>query len=188
MEIKDRKGTENQVAYHLSRLEADASTLTKPDITETFPNEQLFMLQHAQMLPQSGLPWYADFANYLVNGLLPPDLNHHQKKKFFHDVRNYQWNDPYLYKLSSDHVIRRCVPDEEIPQILHSCHAAAYGGHFSGHKPTVKVLQSDYYWPTVFKDAYEFVKCYERCQKTGNISQRHEMPLTNILKVEIFDI
>ena len=50
LKIKDMKMTENQVADHLSRLEVDASTLTKPNITETFPYEQLLMLQHAQML------------------------------------------------------------------------------------------------------------------------------------------
>ena len=47
------------------------------------------MLQHAHMLQQSGLPWYADFTNYLVSELLPPDLSY-QKKRFFHDVRSYQ--------------------------------------------------------------------------------------------------
>ena len=50
LEIKDRKGTENQVADHLSRLEADTSTLTRKDITETFPDEQLLAVQQAQML------------------------------------------------------------------------------------------------------------------------------------------
>ena len=38
-EIMDSKGTKNQVIYHLSRLEAEASTLTKQDITKTFPDE-----------------------------------------------------------------------------------------------------------------------------------------------------
>ena len=75
LEIKDRKGTENQVAYHLSRLEADTSTLTKQDITKTFPDEKLLVPQHAQMLQQLGSPWYADCANYLVSGLLLPELN-----------------------------------------------------------------------------------------------------------------
>ena len=50
LEIKDRKGTENQVANHLSRLEADTSTSTRRDITETFPDEQLLVVQQAQML------------------------------------------------------------------------------------------------------------------------------------------
>lgn len=44
MKIKDRKGTENQVADHLLRLEADTSTLTRNDIIETFPDEQLLVV------------------------------------------------------------------------------------------------------------------------------------------------
>ena len=85
-------------------------------------------------------------------------------------------------------MIRRCVSDEEIPHIPHSCHAAAYGEHFGGRRIVAKVLQSGYYWPTIFKDAYEFAKYYDMCQRAENISQRHEMPLTNILEVEIFDV
>ena len=38
-EIMDIKGTENQVTDHLSRLEVEASTLIKQDITKTFPGE-----------------------------------------------------------------------------------------------------------------------------------------------------
>ncbi|KAH9802215.1 hypothetical protein KPL71_001288 [Citrus sinensis] len=55
--VKDRKGTENQAADHLSRLEADTSTLTRKDIIETFPDEQLLVVQHAQILQQSESPW-----------------------------------------------------------------------------------------------------------------------------------
>ncbi|KAH9750406.1 hypothetical protein KPL71_013870 [Citrus sinensis] len=188
LEIKDRKRTENQVADHLSRLEADTSTLTRKGITETFPDEQLLVIQQSQMLQQLESPWYAGFANYLVNGLLPPELKFQEKKKFLHDVRSYQWDDPHLYKLCSDQVIRRCVAAEEIPQILESCHAAAYEGHFGGHRTAAKVMQSGYYWPTIFKDAYEFVKYCDRCQRTGNKTSRHEVPLTNILEVEVFDV
>ena len=76
LEINDRKETNNQVPDHLLRLEVDTSTLTKQDIIETFPDEQLLILQHTQMLQQFRLQWYANFANYLVSGLLPPDLNY----------------------------------------------------------------------------------------------------------------
>ena len=71
--------------------------------------------------------------------------------------------DPHLYKLYSDQVIRKCALEGEIPHILASCHAAAYGGHFGGHKTATKVVQSGYYWPTIFKDVYEFVKYCDRC-------------------------
>ena len=81
LKIKDRKGTENQVADHLSRLEADTGTLTRKNITETFPDEQLMVVQQAHMLQQSESPWYADFANYLVSGLLPPELRNSREKE-----------------------------------------------------------------------------------------------------------
>ena len=144
------------------------------------------MIQHAQMLLQLRFAWYAEFANYLVSELLPPNLAYQQKNRFFHDVRNYQWDDPHLDKLCSNHVIRKYILDEEISNIMQSYHVAAYGGHFSRHKTEVKVLQSSYYRSVIFKDAYEFVKYCDRCQRTGNISQKHEMPLTNILEVESF--
>ncbi|KAL5562245.1 hypothetical protein UlMin_031992 [Ulmus minor] len=66
LKIRDRKGTENQVADHLSRLGQNQENTEV--INETFPDEQLFVLT------QTKEPWYADFANFLVSGLLPPDL------------------------------------------------------------------------------------------------------------------
>ena len=186
LEIKDRNGTKNQVADHLSWLEANTSTLTRKGIIETFLDEQLLGIQQAQMLQQSRPLWYADFAKYLVSGMLPLELKFQEKKKFLYNKKSYQWDDPHLYKLCSDQVIRRCASEGEIHHILESCHAAAYGGHFGSHRTAAKVLQSGYYWPTIFKDVYEFVKCYDRCQRIGNITKRHEMPLTNILEVEVF--
>ena len=68
LEIKDRKGTENQVADHLSRLEPAEEGATTEIITEVFPDEQLFAATQAQ------IPWFADYANYLASGWLPPDM------------------------------------------------------------------------------------------------------------------
>lgn len=51
-----------------------------------------------------------------------------------------------------------------------------------------KVLQSCFILPSLFKDSIAFVKGCDRCQRLGTISRRHEMPLNNILEVEIFDI
>ncbi|XP_019173871.1 PREDICTED: uncharacterized protein LOC109169443 [Ipomoea nil] len=67
-------------------------------------------------------------------------------------------------------------------------HTLNCGGHFSGKKTASKVLQSGFYWPTLFKDAYEFCAKCDKCQRTGNISKRHEMPLSNILVVDLFDV
>ncbi|KAL5563687.1 hypothetical protein UlMin_033434 [Ulmus minor] len=124
LEIRDKKGTENQVADHLSRLEKNAKS--SEVINEKFPDERLFSISQTQG------PWYADFANFLVSGLLPPDLTSQRKKKFLHDVKFYHWDEPYLFKQCADQMIRRCISKEEMEPILQQCHASPYGGHFGG--------------------------------------------------------
>ena len=70
---------------------------------------------------------------------------------------------------------------------LIECHASPYGGHFSRERTAHKILQSGFYWPTLFRDCAEWVKLCDRCQKIGNISSRNEIPLKGIMVVQIFD-
>ncbi|XP_022872666.1 uncharacterized protein LOC111391647 [Olea europaea var. sylvestris] len=91
------------------------------------------------------------------------------------------------FRRGAGQIIRRCIPEEEVHEILEHCHSSAYAGHFGASKTAAKILQSGFYWPTLFRDTFEFVKRCDRYQRTGNISRRNEMPLNNILKVEIFD-
>ena len=85
-------------------------------------------------------------------------------------------------------IIKRCVPESEQGRILYECHASPYGGHFAGEKAAHKILQSGFYWPTIFKDYFEWVKLCDQCQRMGSISTRHEMPLQGILVVQLFDV
>ena len=50
------------------------------------------------------------------------------------------------------------------------------------------MLQSGFYWPTLFKDAIKYCKECLKCQAALNISKWDEMPLQTILEVEIFDL
>ena len=47
-------------------------------------------------------------------------------------------------------IIRRCVPEDEQSKILQEFHASSYGGHFTGDKTAHKILQSGFYWPTIY--------------------------------------
>jgi len=80
------------------------------------------------------------------------------------------------------------VPENKMERILHHCHAREVGGHFGATKTAAKVLQSEFYWPTLFKDAYTHVKACDACQRMENISRSNEVPLNNILEVELFDV
>jgi len=50
-----------------------------------------------------------------------------------------------------------------------------------------KVLQSEFFWPTLFKDAHHHVLKCDQCESMGEISRRNEIPLQNIMEVEVFD-
>ncbi|GJR29912.1 reverse transcriptase domain-containing protein [Tanacetum coccineum] len=125
-------------------------------------------------------PWFADFANYLVSDIIPKGMTYQQKNKFFSDLKHYLWEEPYLFKVYSDGMIRRCISGPETRTILDQCHHGPTGGHYGPNTTAKKVLDSRFYWPTIIKEAHTQVRLYEACQKTGNISKCDEMPLNNI--------
>ena len=178
VEIKDKKGVENVVADHLSRIIFSDSIEQSP-IPNNFLDEQLFSI--------SKLPWFADIANYLVTSNYPKQWGQQDKKKFLVEVRKFFWDDPYLFKYCPDQIIRRCVLDHEITNIISFCHSEACGGHFCSRKTAAKILQSGFYWPTLFNDTHDFCKSCDRCQRLGAISRRNMMPLNPILIIDIFD-
>ncbi|KAA3473569.1 Pol polyprotein [Gossypium australe] len=55
-------------------------------------------------------------------------------------------------------------------------------------RTTAKVLQSGFYWPSMFTDAHDFYQACDNCQRTKNLSKRYEKPLQNILEVKLFDV
>ena len=64
LEIKDKKGMENLVADHLSRLEGASDEV---QVNDDFPDEQLLAIEEKRVVP-----WFADYVNYLVAKVTPP--------------------------------------------------------------------------------------------------------------------
>ena len=179
LQIKDKKGVENVVADHLSRLTLAHDTHSAP-INDEFPEESLMQLEKA--------PWYAHIANFLTTGEIPVEWKGQDKKYFFAKIHSYYWEEPFLFKYCADQIIRKCVPEEEQQGILTHCHESACGGHFASQKTAMKVLQSGFYWPSLFKEAYQMCRVCDRCQRLGKLSRRHMMPLNPIIVVELFDV
>ncbi|GJY72445.1 reverse transcriptase domain-containing protein [Tanacetum coccineum] len=185
VEIRDKKGAENLAADHLSRLEnPHQNEFENKEITETFPLETLGSVA----LRDDSTPWFADFANYHAGNFIVKGMSSQQKNKFFKDVKHYFWDDPFLFKICADQVIRRCVSGQEAFDILKACHSGPTGGHYGANYTAKKIFDSGFYWPTIYKDAHDFVTRCDICQRQGKISQRDEMPQNSIQVCEIFDI
>ncbi|GJU67955.1 reverse transcriptase domain-containing protein [Tanacetum coccineum] len=127
IEIRDKKGVENLTADHLSRLENPyQEDHVGMEINENFPHESLNMIS---LHPDNEPPWFADIENYLVGNVLVKRMSSQQKKKFFKDIRHYFWDDPYLFRICADQIIRRCVDGQEAMDILQAFHNGPTGGH-----------------------------------------------------------
>nr|GFB04857.1 reverse transcriptase domain-containing protein [Tanacetum cinerariifolium] len=158
--VIDTRGAENYATDHLLRLENPYENVFDPkEINETFPLESLNKGMTSQ-----------------------------QKKKFFKDTRHYFWDDPYLFRTCADHIIRRCVAGKEAIDILNACHSGPIGGHYGANYTTKKVFDLGSYWPSIYKDAFELVKCCNSCQRQGKVSQKDEMPQNFIQICEFFDV
>ena len=80
LQIKDKKGVENVVADHLSRLTIAHDTHSPP-INDEFPEESLMQLEKA--------PWYAHIANFLTTGEIPTEWKGQDRKYFFAKIHSY---------------------------------------------------------------------------------------------------
>ncbi|GJX63573.1 reverse transcriptase domain-containing protein [Tanacetum coccineum] len=211
---RDKKGAENVAADHLSRLEnPHKNELERQNITESFPLESLgrfeevneinvndnvlnenenvvenVVLNNVNVLSDNTTPWFADLANYHAGNFVKKGMSSQQKRKIFKDAKHYYWDDPYLFKICADQVIRRCVFGKEANEILMACHNGPTGGHHSANYTARKVFDSGFFWPTIYKDAINLVKHCDACQRQGKISQRDEMPQNAIQVCEIFDL
>ncbi|GJY21057.1 reverse transcriptase domain-containing protein [Tanacetum coccineum] len=136
--IRDKKGTENLAADHLSRLEnPHKDVLENKDINENFPLETLGVIS------SGSTPWFADYANFHAGNFIVKGMSSQQKKKFFKDVKHYFWDDPYLFRICADQIIRRCVHGQEAFDILKACHEGPIGGHHGANLTAKKVFDAD---------------------------------------------
>jgi hypothetical protein len=133
VEIRDKKGVENIVANHLSRMNRGQDD--KKPIEDKMRDDHLY-----RVLDKKDT-WMIDIIRAIRK--MPLDhLDKNSQRRIISKSRKYFWDAPYLFKLCNDGVMRRCVPREERLEILRKCHSAEYGGHYSHFRtPSKSVVQ-----------------------------------------------
>ncbi|GJV08214.1 reverse transcriptase domain-containing protein [Tanacetum coccineum] len=138
--VIDPKGVENLAADHLSRLENPYENVLDPkEVNENFPLETLHMVTFRG---DSSTLWFANYANYHAGKFIVKGMSSQQKNKFFKDVKHYFWDDPFLFKICADQVIRRCVHGKEALNILETCHSGPIGGDHGANLTAKKVFDA----------------------------------------------
>ena len=102
--------------------------------------------------------WYADTVEFLMTQRLPEEWSKEERMKMRINSRHFMVLGYRLFRRGADGLLRRRVSTTEVPSILLACHYSACGGRFSGQLTGQKILRAGYFWPTLFKDAHDYVK------------------------------
>nr|GEW47167.1 reverse transcriptase domain-containing protein [Tanacetum cinerariifolium] len=150
--ILDKKGSENLAVAHLSRLEnPHQDVLENKDINENFPLETL------GSLTSHNTSWFADIVNFHVGNFIKKGLTSQQNKKFFKYMKHYFWDDPYLFRICADKIIRCYVHGQEAFEILKACHEGPSGGHLGANLTAKKVIDFMGPFPSSKRNKYILV-------------------------------
>ncbi|CAA7053408.1 unnamed protein product [Microthlaspi erraticum] len=164
IEVVDKKGVENGVADHLSRMRVEDMI----PINDSMPEEQLMAIMILKEM------------NFMVSGEVPSSFDAYKRKKFFKDARHYYWDEPYLYKRGPDSIYRRCIAEEDVQGVLEHCHGSAYGGHFATFKTATKNHHLSKIWHPkgcYFDGGSHFInKVFEKLMKSYGVKHKVATP------------
>ncbi len=92
-----------------------------------------------------------------------------------------------MYNSEKDGLLRHCVMQVKVSIVLEGCHANVYGRHFVDHAIGCKILMVGYWWPSLFKDLFNWVKHCDACQEVGKHLKFNSMILVPILSQTPFE-
>ena len=93
---------------------------------------------------------------FLTTQKFPEDWTKVERKIVRVNSRHFAILGNRLFRRGANELLRRCLSEVEVPTILEACHNSTYGGGFFGQK----VLRAGHFWPTLFKDSFDYK---ERC-------------------------
>ena len=162
---------------HLSRLLEEVGS---SPIDDSLRDDNLFLVI-------TKADWYAGIVKFLTTQQLTGNWTKETKRKVRVNSRHYAVIGHRLFTRGMDGILRRCVSEIEMSSMLSTCYNSACGGHFSGLLTSQKILRVGYFWPDLFKDAKEYVRKCDACQRYESNDLRIKMPLHVSLPLVLFE-
>eukprot|EP00253_Pinus_taeda_P016778 PITA_16778 len=143
-----------------------------PESSDTDPTEEINQISVTDSESQ-----YADLIFYLKNGYAPPNLSYKRKTAIRLKAKSFTIIDDVLFKKNYDSIFLRCLEKPEAQKVLQELHDGPAGGHFGADTTAHKIIHARYYWPTLFRDAHEYVRKCLNCQTSSGRQRKLAFPL-----------
>ena len=122
--------------------------------------------------------WMSLIMEYLQNGTLLEDKNEARRVQYRSSW--YLIQNGVLYKRGHVLPLLRCATEGEANYVMCEVHEGICGNHSGGRSLAKKILRAAYYWPTMERDAQEFVKKCDKCQRFSNVPRLPARELISI--------
>ena len=192
-----------QVSGRLARwlllfLEFDFKVIYKPSKTHGVADA---LSRNEGAEPATGIPdqttdallfsmqpdWIHPIIDYLQTGTFPPSMTKEACKRLAYRAIPFQLVQGKLYQRGKDSKLRQVISETQARMILQELHKGLnVGGHFSQDITICKVLDTRYWWPTLYKDTYDYCQTCHECQKTGGLPKSVSTKLITTLSAEPF--
>eukprot|EP00253_Pinus_taeda_P029433 PITA_29433 len=143
-----------------------------PESSDTGPTEEINQVSVTDSESQ-----YADLIFYLKNGYAPPNLSYKIKRAIRLKAKSFTIVDDVLFKKNYDSILLSCLEKTEAQKVLQELHDGLAGGHFGADTTAHKIIHAGYYWPTLFRDAHEYVGKCLNCQTSSGRQRTLAFPL-----------
>ncbi|XP_070045997.1 uncharacterized protein [Nicotiana tomentosiformis] len=103
-------------------------------------------------------PWYHDIKRFMKIKKYPEQASGDQKRTIRRLASGFFLSGEILYKRTPDLNLLRCVDTLEAEKIMNEVHSGVCGPHMNGYVLAKKILQAGYYWMTMEKDCFSFLR------------------------------
>ena len=123
--------------------------------------------------------WTTPSVRHITSGELPQDKNEARQVKYLSN--RFTMINGCLYEKGYSQPFLRCIDDLEAEFVMSQIHEGVCGNHSGGRALAQKALRQGYYWPTMVRDAFNFVQKCDKCQRFAHIPHQPPALLTSIL-------
>ncbi|KAK8933512.1 hypothetical protein KSP39_PZI015592 [Platanthera zijinensis] len=122
--------------------------------------------------------WTTPLIAYLKDQQLPED--HKEARRLRMRAATFTLIDGELYKRSYTEPYLKCLSNEDAEYTLREVHEGICGEHLGGKALAKKILRQGFYWPTMKKEATEFVQKCRSCQVHASVPRQPSVALTSL--------
>ena len=134
-------------------------------------------LEHAQV--EDDDCWMRPIINYLTKGIQLED--HVEARKLRMKAVRYAIFNDTLYRSSFSRPYLRCLNPRQSEWVIRELHEGMFGNHSGGRSLAHRALTQGYFWPYMSRDAKQYARRCDKCQKYSPVVRQPTEELNPIV-------